>query len=93
MKRLMMINAALLLLSAPAFAFDPNEECGIGKRTAAAINDYSLMVLQSGMSKAMQDEFMRRLTHDVIETGAIETQLALKLGECVWPSNPPMTGR
>jgi hypothetical protein len=45
------------------------------------------------MSKAMQDEFMRRLTHDVIETGAIETQLALKLGECVWPSNPPMTGR
>ena len=51
------------------------------------------MMLQSGMSKAMQDEFMRRLTHDVIETGAIETQLALKLGECVWPSNPPMTGR
>jgi hypothetical protein len=42
-----MINAALLLLSAPAFAFDPNEECGIGKRTAAAINDYSLMALQS----------------------------------------------
>jgi hypothetical protein len=77
---------------ARATAFDPNEECGIGKRSAAAIQDYQLMVLRSGMPQAMQDEFMHRITHDIIVTASLEEQLARKFGECV-AGEPPMTGR
>ena len=91
MKRATII-AALLLLSTPASAFDPFAECGIGKRTAAAIDSYSELLLQTGMSSAMQDVFMKRITGDIIETGTLEAQLADKLGECVWPTMPPMTG-